>query len=268
MATTFIQGLDNSKYSDFLTYLHNELSNGRDLFPTDLASAIATASKWLISSPRGPREASQHSAYGVLSKTKLIKRDPGPKGKIGKSNDLKSSEDPNTCAYCHKSGHTILKCCKLIKDQASAKSDGNLVTKKATAAPSMARQEDIEEDITGFTSFPTIRNARGKFVAFPVSDSTKAALAFGGSGTLGGHQLIVDTGANMSVIMNPLMLRGIKRCNPVTFDGLHGNLEISQTGSLLGISRAYYHPEAVASHKIHKGTSQKHREWPPICMPS
>ena len=48
MATTFIQGLDNSKYSDFLTYLHNELSNGRDLFPTDLASAIAKASKWLL----------------------------------------------------------------------------------------------------------------------------------------------------------------------------------------------------------------------------
>ena len=111
----------------------------------------------------------------------------------------------------------------------------------------MARQEDIEEDTTGFTSFPTTRNARGKFVAFPVSDSTKAALAFGGSDTLDGHQLIVDTGANMSVIMNPSMLRGIKRCNPVTFDGLHGNLEISQTGSLLGISRAYYHPEAVAN---------------------
>ena len=247
MATTFIQGLDTSKYSDFLTYLHNELSNGRDLFPTDLASAIAKASKWLISSPKGPREASQHSAYGVLTKTKSIKRDPGPKGKNGKSNDLKSPEDPNTCAYCHKSGHTILKCFKLIKDQAAAKSDGHLETKKATAAPSIARQEDIEEDITGFTSFPTIGNTKGKFVAFPVSDSTKAALAFGGSDTLGGHQLLVDTGANMSIIMNPLMLRGIKQCKPVTFDGLHGNLEVRQTGSLLGICKAYYHPEAVAN---------------------
>ena len=120
-------------------------------------------------------------------------------------------------------------------------------TGKTKAAPSIVRQEDIEEDITGFTSSPTIGNTKGKFVAFPVSDSTKAALAFGGSNTLGEHQLIVDTGANMSVIMNPLMLRGIKRCNPVTFDGLHGNLEVSQTGSLLGICRAYYHPEAVAN---------------------
>ena len=114
-------------------------------------------------------------------------------------------------------------------------------TGKTKAAPSIVRQEDIEEDITGFTSSPTIGNTKGKFVAFPVSDSTKAALAFGGSNTLGEHQLIVDTGANMSVIMNPLMLR----CNPVTFDRLHGNLEVSQTGSLLGICRACYHPEAV-----------------------
>ena len=39
MATTFIQGLNSSKNSDFLTYLHNELSNGSYPFPTDLASA-------------------------------------------------------------------------------------------------------------------------------------------------------------------------------------------------------------------------------------
>ena len=45
MVTTFIRGLDTSKYSDFLTYLHNELSIGRDLFPTDLVSVILKASK-------------------------------------------------------------------------------------------------------------------------------------------------------------------------------------------------------------------------------
>ena len=30
MATRYIQGLDSLKYSDFLAYLHNELSNGRE----------------------------------------------------------------------------------------------------------------------------------------------------------------------------------------------------------------------------------------------
>ena len=95
--------------------------------------------------------------------------------------------------------------------------------------------EYIEEDVTGLTSLPTIGSAKRKFAALPVSDSTGAALAFGGSETLGvSDQLVVDTGANISVVMNSL-----KSCNSVTFDGLHGNLKINTTGSLLGICKAY-----------------------------
>ena len=33
MATKYIQSLDPARYTDMLTYLHNELSNRRDLFP-------------------------------------------------------------------------------------------------------------------------------------------------------------------------------------------------------------------------------------------
>ena len=103
--------------------------------------------------------------------------------------------------------------------------------------------EYIEEDVTGLTSLPTIGSAKRKFAALPVSDSTGAALAFGGSETLGvSDQLVVDTGANISVVMNSL-----KSCNSVTFDGLHGNLKINTTGSLLGMCKAYHHPEAVAN---------------------
>ena len=68
LAITYIQGLDPSKFSDLPTYLYNELSNGRDLFPTDLSSAGSKVSKWLVSSPKGSREAAQHSAYGAVAK--------------------------------------------------------------------------------------------------------------------------------------------------------------------------------------------------------
>ena len=66
LAISYIQGFDPSKFADLLTYLYNELSNGRDLFPTDLAGAVSKASKWLVSSPKGPREAAQHSIYGIF----------------------------------------------------------------------------------------------------------------------------------------------------------------------------------------------------------
>ena len=33
----------------------------------------------------------------------------------------------------------------------------------------------------------------------------------------------------------------------MTFDGLQGALTASQSGSLLGICQAYYHPDAVAN---------------------
>ena len=59
LATGFIQGLDAARYSDLLTYFSNEYSNGRDLYPTDLTSAIGKAPKWLISGPEGPREGKQ-----------------------------------------------------------------------------------------------------------------------------------------------------------------------------------------------------------------
>ena len=170
------------------------------------------------------------------------------KWESGKSIDPNSTEDPNICAYCHKPGHSILKYFKLTKDQAPAKSDGNLETEKATAAPSVAHMEYIEDDVTGLISLPTIGSTKRKFAALPVSDSTGAALAFGGSETLGvSDQLIVDTGANISVVMNSLLLHQIESCNSVTFDGLHGNLKINTTGSLMGICKAYHHPEAVAN---------------------
>ena len=68
LAITYSQGLDPSKFSDLLTYLYNELSNRRDLFPSDLSCAGSKASKWLVSSPKGSREAAQHSVYGAVAK--------------------------------------------------------------------------------------------------------------------------------------------------------------------------------------------------------
>ena len=190
MATTYIQGLDPARYTEMHTYLHNELSNGRDLFPTDLTSAISKASKWLVASPKGPREAAQNSVYGAVGKPNNLSKpnkDPKGKGKEVKPPDLKQTDPSKPCAYCNKTGHSILKCFKLIKDQASAKSDGNLDNKRGTAAATLARSIDTDEETTGFTSCSSIGNLRGTYTAIPavhvISETTRSALAYGGAST-------------------------------------------------------------------------------------
>ena len=255
LAITYIQGLDPSKYSDLLTYLHNELSNGRDIFPTDLAGAVSKASKWLVSSPKGPREAAQHSVYGAFIKTE--KKKDKEKGKTkdrekdGRPTEIKPNDIVKTCAYCNKVGHNILKCFKLIKDQAASKSDGNLDNKKGVAVPTITRQDELVEESTGFSSFPTIGRNSGSYTAFPVfkniTDSTKAALAFGGADSIDKNSILVDTGANFSIVKDIDLVTDVKPCAPVIFDGLKGTLTVNQCGSLLGICPAYYHPDAVAN---------------------
>ena len=47
-ATRFVQGLDPSRYSTMQTHFMNELNNGRDIYPTDLVSAVSKANRWLI----------------------------------------------------------------------------------------------------------------------------------------------------------------------------------------------------------------------------
>ena len=57
---------------------------------------------------------------------------------------------------------------KSIKDQAASKSDGNLDNKKGVAVPTITRQDELVEENTGFSSFPTIVRNSGSYTAFPV----------------------------------------------------------------------------------------------------
>ena len=92
----------------------------------------------------------------------------------------------------------------------------------------------------------------GIFSAFPIyyreiSYSTEAALAFGGADSIDENSLLVDTGANFSIVKDYGLMSELKSCPPVTFDELQGALTVSQSGSLLGICQSYNHPDAVAN---------------------
>ena len=222
LSITYIQCLEPSKYSDFLIYLHNELSNGRDIFPTDLTGPVSKASKWLVSSPKGPN--TEKKKDKEKGKTKDKEKDSKP-------TEIKPNDNVKTCTYCNKVGHNILKCFKLIKDQAASKSDGNLDSKKGVAVPPITRQDDLVEENTGFLSFSTIGWNSGTFSAFPVfrniTDSTKAALAFGGVDSIDKNSILVDTGANFSIVEDIDLVTNVKSCAPVIFDRLKGTLTVN-----------------------------------------
>ena len=265
-ATRFVQGLDSSRYATMQTHFMNELNNGRDIYPTDLTSAVSKANRWLIPSSRGPQDVAQHAAFSVL-KTKTAEK------KVRKTTDQKPSAATKggtteksdkliKCAYCGKPGHNILVCFKLIADQAAAKSDGS-PGKKIAAATTHRAVDDIDEE-TGFMCYPSVmRNIllQNKLdinllknsstttskTTFATYSTNLRAYAGGRHSTLLPTDVILDTGANCSIVHNRHLLTNLTSCHPVTFDGLSGSINITQKGSLGSICEAYYHKDIIAN---------------------
>ena len=90
----------------------NELNNGRDIYPTDLTSAVSKANRWLVPSSRGPQDVAQHAAFNALKSKQGDKKDK-------KTHDRKAmtkraladkAEKSDKSAKCGKAGHSILVC--------------------------------------------------------------------------------------------------------------------------------------------------------------
>ena len=166
------------------------------------------------------------------------------------------------CAYCGKPGHNILVCFKLIADQAAAKSDGS-PGKKIAAATTQRAVDDIGEE-TGFMCYPSVmRNillpkkldinllknpsTTNSDTTFATYSTNLRAYAGCRHSTLLPTDVILDTGAKCSIVHNQNLLTNLKSCNPVTFDGLSGSINITQKGSLGSICEAYYHKDIIAN---------------------
>ena len=68
----------------------------------------------------------------------------------------------------------------------------------------------------------------------------------GSQSNLSPTDVILDTGANCSIVHNSKLLSNMSTCNPVTFDGLSGSNNITQKGSSGSICDAYYHKDIIA----------------------
>ena len=246
------------------THFMNELNNGRDIYPTDLVSAVSKANRWLIPSSKGPQDVAQHAAFSALktkaADTKDNKTSDRKSAAAAKGSPADKTEKSSKCAYCGKPGHNILVCFKLIADQAAAKSDGQ-PGKKIAAATTQRTAEDTEEE-TGFMCYSSVtRNFNltntvetkllDNSITSNITPSTLStnlrAYAGGRHPTLLPTDIILDTGANCSIVHNRSLLTNLKSCKPVIFDGLSGSISITQRGSLGTICDAYYHKDIIAN---------------------
>ena len=94
IAMRFIQGLDPSRYGIMQTTLANELHFGRDLYPTDLPTAISNASEYQTSPARNQDHASPHNIFAA------IKTMPPPKG-LRKDQDKGRSKATERIKFTH-----------------------------------------------------------------------------------------------------------------------------------------------------------------------
>lgn len=262
MAMRFTQGLDPAKYGSMQNTFTNELHFGRDLYPVDLASAISNASKYQPTSNRGHETAYPHTVFGALKAskplTKIIRKDQD-KGKAkptDRSRPPKPSTDRPKCLYCGRTGHDIIDCFKLLAAQASAKSDGAHDKKKAAVSINTSTLDFFdEEDTKFFTSHVTSKRLSPMaritallpvFPEAPLLDNSHVLLAKGPTG-LRSTDVILDSGANFSIIANPDLLSDTRSCSTVVFDGLNGTLSIDKKGCLQGLCDAYFHTAALAN---------------------
>ena len=153
----------------------------------------------------------------------------------------------------------------------AAKSDGTH-NKKIAAATTTRVTEDIVEE-TGFTCYPAItrtlipaeqleiilKNSTISIITLPATTSNLKVFTAGSQSNLSPTDVILDKGANYSIVYNSQLLSNMSACNPVTFDRLSGSINITQKGSLGSICDAYYHKDIIANIlSVSANTNQGH----------
>ena len=246
----------------------NELNNRRDIYPTDLISAVSGANRWLVPSARGPQDVAQNAAFSALKFKQGDKKDKKTHDcqaptKGAPAYKAEKSDKSAKCAYCGKAGHNILVCFKLIADQAAVKSDGTH-NKNIAAATTTRAIEDMEEE-TGFSCYPaitrivvlakqseiTLKNSTISTIIQPATTSNNLnVFTTGSQSNLSPTDVILDAGVNCSIVHNSKLLSNISTCNPVTLDGLSGSIDMTQKESLGSKCDAYYHKDIIVIERL------------------
>ena len=244
VAMRFLHGLEDSRYGALKVWLGNEAANRRDLYPNDLDAAASQATLWITNTHRPANVPAPPPALNafVAAKSKHPKKEkdtPHPK-KLG-STDQKNED---VCDFCTRKGHKMDKCFKFAAAKKAAGEAAAMPREKAKqrfppAHGVMFAQQDYDSD----TDMPM---HKVNFHTFCYDICTTSLLSRKSHG-LRSTDLILDTGANGSIVHNLDLLHNIKSTPQLTFGGLAGSLHASQKGTLRDMCSAYYHPESPAN---------------------
>ena len=240
-AMRFIQGLDSARYATMQTSFANELHNGRDLYPTDLPTAVLKASRWMVSGRN------TQDPLRALAATKSKK---GGKG-LGEREDKEKSkskkddkEKPTTkCEFCGRSGHSMSSCFKFKDAQTSALA----ATEEKTKNYQSPRKGTSMVAKSNFTPPDLDYDEPHYLVNIHLQTKASSVLAASKHVRFKDEEIILDTGANGSIFSNPELLEDIRRAERVTFDGISGVLSTDTIGELRGICQVHLHREAIAN---------------------
>jgi hypothetical protein len=102
-ARRLLQGLDDNKFASMKTYYANELTNGRDIYPTDIDDAANKATKWLTTAAISPPAPTASSTFPTFYQK--AKKNP-PKESNKQSNKSVEKIQPQVappellCEFC------------------------------------------------------------------------------------------------------------------------------------------------------------------------
>ena len=237
IAMRFLHGLDDGRYSSLKVYLGNELANQRDLYQPTLDLAVSQAERWLVHGQRSPSAQQQPQIINAFVADKKAQKRPDNRENKPKKPDSRQT-NVETCEFCNNKGHSISKCNKFSTAQ------------KAAIEATADKQVKY-----GKKQFPAVA---GAMLATRDSDSDcdtpfhKTSLHItsflaGRSSGLGRYDLILDTGANGSIVHNKELLHEIEASPALTFSGLAGSLVTTQLGTIRDLCEAHFHPKSPAN---------------------
>lgn len=152
--------------------------------------------------------------------------------------------EAKTCDFCARTGHTIDNCYKFEAAKQLATAPSPHVKGKAEKNPSSYKASANPPSRP--TAFFSYRPDDGDDPR-PCTKLWYQACTYDTRSELRDNQLVLDTGANASIIKNGELLSHIKPSKPTEFGGIGGTITAKEQGQLYDIGPAFYSQDSPAN---------------------